>query len=123
MFNRHLGLSAYFYKKTDWVDVSYAHRIIGMPGDVVEVKPIEGVWINGKVINESYVLDESDTCTLIMPTEVCAPVTVPPGHVYILGDNRNASADSRYFGFVPLSRVFARAAYRFAPSHRVGQVQ
>ena len=115
MFLRASGFSGFIYKKEDNIDVAYIKRLIGLPGDTVEVRPNVGVYINGKKLNEPYVNSIAETCTRVSPVEFCGKVKVPEGHYYMMGDNRNASADSRYWGFEPKERVVGRAVFRVWP--------
>ena len=86
-------------------------RIIAVGGDVVEIRA--GVlYINGEVVNEPYVKEEW--------FDTLPEFTVPDDHVYIMGDNRNESSDSRCFGNVPIENVSAKALFRLIPRKDVG---
>ena len=112
-FLRWTGFSGFLYDKESKIDLAYIKRVIGQPGDTVEVKPSDGVYINGKLIKEPYVNQIAfDTCTFI---DHCGPVVVPEGKYYVMGDNRNNSKDSRYWGFLPADRIIGKATFRIWP--------
>lgn len=94
-------------------DEAFIKRIIGLPGDTVEVRNGE-VTVNGKLLREIYIKDE--------PDYDYGPVTVPPDNYLVLGDNRNNSYDSHYWGFVPKDRIIGRAFVRFWPPQRMGSI-
>ena len=85
-------------------------RVVGLPGDVIEIRQGK-VILNGEPLDESY-LTHSDSRTF-------APLQVPPGSYYVLGDNRRASTDSRAWGFVPEERIIGRAWLSYWPSDRL----
>ena len=116
------GFSGLVYKKEDNVDIAYIKRLIGLPGDKVEVRPNVGVFVNGKQLYEPYVNEIADTCTFMQPP-YCGTVTVPEGEYYMMGDNRNLSWDSRYWGFEKQSRIIGRAVFRLWPLNRVGLLE
>ncbi|MFJ3028277.1 signal peptidase I [Curtobacterium sp. NPDC087080] len=82
-------------------------RVIGLPGDTVSCCDAQGrLSVNGHAVDEPYVVRPADV------TRVSAEdfdVTVPAGHVWVMGDNRYESADSRIHGTVPTSDVVGRA--------------
>jgi signal peptidase I len=123
LFLRMTGFSGLMYKKEDNIDVAYIKRLIGLPGDTVNVKPGVGVFINGKKLNEPYVNEIADSCTLMRPAPYCGSVKVPSDHYYMMGDNRNLSLDSRYWGFAEKDRVIGRAIFRIWPPNRLGALK
>lgn len=92
---------------------AFIKRVIGLPGEKIEVKSGR-VYVNGKALTENYVADE--------PQYQYGPVTVPEGSYLVLGDNRNNSYDSHYWGFVPRDKIIGRAVVRFWPMERVGEI-
>ncbi len=94
--------------------VDYIKRVVGLPGDQV-VLAGGRVWVDGAPIEEPYVR-ESDSASFCVER-------VRPGHVYVLGDNRPRSSDSRDFGQVPLELVRGRVELRIWPPERAGWLQ
>lgn len=90
---------------------AYIKRIIGLPGETVEVK--EGrVFINGEELQEEYI--NSLAHYQFPPTEV------PEQNYLVLGDNRNESCDSHVWGFLPHDNIIGRTVFRFFPFNRMG---
>ncbi len=92
---------------------AFIKRIIGLPGDTVVVSNGE-VIVNNQVLEEIYIKDA--------PDYEYGPVTVPNGEYLVLGDNRNNSYDSHYWGFVPDGKIIGRAFVRFWPPKRLGSL-
>ena len=92
---------------------AFIKRVIGLPGDKVEVKGGR-VFINDQALRESYIAED--------PQYQYGPVTVPQDAYLVLGDNRNNSYDSHYWGFVPRDRIIGRAVVRFWPMNRLGEI-
>jgi len=93
---------------------AFIKRIIGLPGDTVEVKD-DTVFVNGEALSENYLQD--------YPDYQWGPETVPEDQYLVLGDNRNNSYDSHYWGFVPRGNIIGRAVVRFWPLNRLGGVE
>jgi signal peptidase I len=93
-------------------EVDFIKRVIGLPGDTVEARDGH-VYINGHLLIEPYLPRGTYTSTF-------GPVVVPPGHVFVMGDNRTDSIDSRVFGPIPESSIIGRAFLRIWPPWRIG---
>ena len=94
-------------------------RVIGLPGDVVEARG-GVVYIDGKPLEETgtgHYLDPS-----VVTNNLPQPVTVPRGRVFVMGDNRERSHDSRYFGAIPESDIIGRAVVIAWPFSRWGSL-
>jgi len=86
-------------------------RVIGLPGEMVEIRDGQ-VFIDGTALQEPYLAE---------PTAgVMVPRLVPEEHVFVMGDNRNHSNDSRYFGMVPFEEIIGHAWLRYWPPHDAG---
>lgn len=91
---------------------SYIKRVIGLPGDHIEIKNGH-VYINGTKYDEDY-LGSSVETDMSLGGEF-DDVVVPKGCVFVLGDNRTASIDSRKFGCIPLSKIEGKVVARWWP--------
>ena len=115
-----------FDPPADWGDRStpYIKRVIGEPGDVVEIREDGLVYVNGVALVEPYLYaDDAGN-----PQATTAPLdeatwTVPGGELFLMGDHRQNSSDSRTFGPVPIDRVIGRAWLRYWPIGTFGILQ
>jgi signal peptidase I len=96
-------------------------RVVGLPGESVTIDN-GSVFINGEKLNESYLPDGVITSTANAPNKCSpqAPCVVPPGQVWVMGDNRGDSKDSRYFGPIDESTIVGRAFITVWPFGRFG---
>lgn len=103
------------FKYPNELNKDFVKRVIGLPGETVEISA-KAVSINGKpleepykVHNDSQVIGKNDYYQYADSIrDNYGPVTVPEGHIFVMGDNRDNSADSRYWGFLPLSYLKGR---------------
>jgi signal peptidase I len=92
----------------------YIKRVIGLPGETVDIH--DGlVYINGVPLDEPYLEGAQTSCR--PEADACSrgPVTVPPGAVFVMGDNRANSSDSREWDSLPLDRVIGKAWLSYWP--------
>lgn len=97
------------FKFPDYEKELFIKRIIGLPGDTIEI--IDGVvYINGEILEEPYLHEK--------PVGSYGPITVPEGAYFMLGDNRNNSADSRFWNqpFVYKNKILGKAFVRYYPN-------
>jgi signal peptidase I len=99
-------------------DTLLIKRVIGIPGDRIQLRG-GTLYVNGKPQQEPYV--HANPCRRYLP-KTCAfgPVAVPRGHLFLMGDNRAVSHDSRFFGAVPEENVEGEAFLRYWPPGRIG---
>lgn len=95
---------------------NYIKRVIGIEGDTINITNGE-VYINGILLQEDYTFEEDQTSSDL-------EVKVPVGKVFVLGDNRNNSTDSRHYsvGLVDESIVLGKAYLRLFPFNKVGSI-
>ena len=86
--------------------IDYIKRVVGLPGDVVEMRSKQ-FFRNGKPVGEPYVI-HSDLGSMYHRDNM-PPLTVPEGKVFALGDNRDHSQDSRFWGFVDKNSIHGKA--------------
>ncbi len=104
------------FKYPEEPDRDYIKRVIGLPGETVEVRE-KKVYINSKALDEPYVhflqppaaTSELHEVTSFDVRERYGPVTVPADHYFMMGDNRDNSQDSRYWGFLPRENIKGKA--------------
>ena len=105
-------------------DKEYIKRVIGMPGDTIEVKDGK-LYINGQVVDQPFINKEIlvnktvyiDDFTL---QELTGESKVPEGKYFVMGDNRGVSRDSRMIGFIERSAIEGKAVFTIWPLNRIG---
>lgn len=98
---------------------SYIKRVIGLPGEHVKIE--EGkVYINGEELQEEYLQPNVVTGSL---SGAYTDLVVPEGCIFVMGDNRAESTDSRRFGCIPLEKLESIVLFRFWPFDVFGKVK
>jgi signal peptidase I len=95
----------------------YIKRIIGVAGDQIQINNGK-VYLNKNQLTESYL--NANTVTTTGPYLGNTAYTVPPGYVFVLGDNRADSLDSRFFGVVNVKDILGHAIVRVYPFNKIG---
>lgn len=98
---------------------SYIKRVIGLPGDHIEIKDNK-VYVNGEEYEEPYLAEGVITQSL---AGAFTDIIVPENTVFVMGDNRGQSTDSRRFGCIPLEKIESKVLIRFWPFDVFGKVE
>src|SRR5215212_5445443 len=101
------------FQSVDNPDEDLVKRVVGIPGDTIAEKN-GTLYVNGKPQKEPY------TNKNLPDSSSFAKTTIPEDHVFVMGDNRANSADSRYFGPLPEKNIEGEAFLRFWPPDRIG---
>lgn len=91
-------------------DKDFIKRIVGVPGDTVEMRN-QAIFVNGSRVTEPFVMHKDSGAHFIAPParDNMRLVRVPPGKYFMMGDNRDRSEDSRYWGFAALADIKGKA--------------
>ena len=92
-------------------------RVIATEGQCVDIRDGK-VWVDGAELDEPYVHGKATT-----PGTISMPITIPVGEVWLMGDNRPRSGDSRLFGPQPVSKVRGRAVWTYWPLKEFGELE
>ena len=111
-------MAKFLYHVVEIAKTSYIERVIGLPGDHVEIKDGK-VYLNGEEYHEGYLADDVITTDL---EGLFTDVVVPEGTVFVMGDNREHSADSRRFGCIPIEKLEGTVSIRIWPLNKFGKV-
>lgn len=101
------------FQAPDDKEKNYIKRVIGVSGDIVEIRNRK-VYVNGKAIKEDYLYENAYT-----DTEINNKWIVDTGKLFVLGDNRMASTDSRKLGVISEDKVKGKAIFRYFPFNKI----
>lgn len=102
------------FNPTTDTSIPFVKRIVAVAGDVVELRN-GGLYVNGRLVANA----DAKGATNAQSPQVRYPYTVPDGQFFALGDNREASSDSRSFGAQPYDRIIGKVILRFWPLDRL----
>ena len=94
-------------------DTALIKRVIGVPGDKVEVK--EGNLYLNDIAQDKYIFDKNINYSM-------GPFIVPEQSLWVMGDNRNNSMDSHIWGFLPYEKIIGKAIFRYWPLNKIGPI-
>jgi len=103
------------------ISKDYIKRVIGLPGDQVAIR--DGVvFVNGQQLAEPYLNGAPTYCQF---NELCnaGEIVVPPGNLFVMGDNRENSSDSREWGMLPFDRIVGKAWFVYWPTESMGPIE
>lgn len=103
--------------KGNFTNERYVKRIIGLPGDIIEIDDDGKVYVNGEIENKPYILGHTSKGNMEYPLKV------PENKFFVMGDNREMSEDSREFGCVSIKSFEGKALFILWPSSRVRQIK
>jgi signal peptidase I len=115
-----------FNPPPDWVqqpNTPFIKRVIGVGGDTVEVRQDGKVYVNKVALVEPYVFQDGGTAQPTVTSTDPPSWVIPPGQLFVMGDHRASSSDSRTFGPIDATAVIGRAWLRYWPFSTFGILQ
>ena len=107
----------FVYYVLEFNKTSYIKRVIATEGEHIQIKEYS-VYINGEKLEELYLGPD-----VITDSKVFTDLIVPEGYLFVMGDNRTRSADSRVFGCIPKDKIEGKVSIRFWPLNVFGKVK
>jgi len=115
-----------FNPPEDWIqpqNTPFIKRVIGVGGDKLEIKEDGFVYVNGIKLDEPYIYEEDGEPQPTSNSTDTNSWTIPEGELFVMGDHRGSSSDSRTFGTIRTSDVIGRAWLRYWPFDTFGILQ
>lgn len=101
-------------------DIEYIKRIVGLPGDKVTIQN-GNIFVNDKLIQENYISARTNLWENGYIKDN-VPLMIPDDEIFVMGDNRPRSSDSREFGPVPITSIIGQVFFRYFPSDKIGSI-
>lgn len=118
IYENKTGLHYFTYNIMGLGKRSYIKRIIGLPGDHLYIAETGEVYINDELLHEPYLVEGLKTPR----TGDYYDVQIPEGYVFVMGDNRKGSKDSRELGLIPVEKVEGKVVIRIWPLNKIGSL-
>lgn len=110
------GLGYFTYNVMGLGKRSYIKRVIGLPGEHIYIAETGEVYIDDKLLDEPYLVEGLKTPRMGDYYDV----EIPEGYVFVMGDNREGSKDSRELGLIPIEKVEGKVVIRIWPLNKIG---
>lgn len=112
------GLDYFTYNVMGLGKRSYIKRVIGLPGDHLYIAETGEVYINDELLDEPYLVEGLKTPR----TGNYYDIEIPEGYIFVMGDNREGSRDSRELGLIPINKVEGKVVIRVWPLNKIGKI-
>lgn len=112
------GLAYFIYNIMSIGKRSYIKRVIGLPGEHLYISEQGAVYINDEVLNEPYLVEGLKTPRAGNYYDI----QIPEGYIFVMGDNREGSKDSRELGLIPIDKVEGKVVTRIWPLNKIGSL-
>lgn len=112
------GLDYFTYNVMGLGKRSYIKRVIGLPGDRLYIAETGEVYINDELLDEPYLVEGLKTPR----TGNYYDIEIPEGYIFVMGDNREGSRDSRELGLIPINKVEGKVVIRVWPLNKIGKI-
>jgi len=119
LYPEYEGITNFVYHVMGVGKKSYIKRVIALEGEHIYISEDGKVYINDEILEEEYI--DSDVTTI--RSGEFYDLTVPEEYVFVMGDNRAESADSRSFGCVPLDKIEGNVICRIWPLNKIGKLK
>ena len=93
-------------------------RVVALPGQTVDFDENMNLLVDGEIQNEPFINQKQ-----LSGGNLSYPLTVPEGHYFVLGDNRNHSTDSRMIGVIPEKEIIGESFFRLLPFSKMGKIE